>query len=67
MMLGIPLLIWYPGIYRPEQGRGQIPFDPLDTSLMSLGGISLPDDFYDGVIPLLRIAPEVLLKEFYLE
>jgi hypothetical protein len=53
--------------YRSEQGRGQIPFDPLDASLMSLDGTSLPDNFYEEVILPIHIAPEVLLEECYLE
>ena len=44
-----------------------MPFDPLDASLMSLGGISLPDDSCAGEIHPLHTDSEVLLKEFYLE
>ncbi len=67
MMLGILLLIWYLCTYRVEQGRGQIPFDLLDASLVSVSGISLSDDSYEEVILPFHIAPEVLLDELYVE
>ena len=65
MMLGIWPLAFDHDTYRLQKVRGQIPFDPLDVSLMSLDGTSLPDDSYEGVILHLHTDPEVPLGECY--